>query len=69
VPAEIVIHVSGIRAGRAGRRFAKSTKDRAEWNVAFWDLPHQASPGRAPQVIARLVNPPTPPPAKRSGTK
>ena len=37
VPDELIIHLMGTRAGRAGRRFAKSTKEKAARNASFWD--------------------------------
>jgi len=41
VPGEIVIHLMGTRAGRAGRRFAKSTRAKAEQNSDFWGQAHK----------------------------
>ena len=36
-PREITVKVSGIRAGRSGKRFVKFTEEEARNNAAFWN--------------------------------
>ena len=37
-PAQLVVHLSGIRSGAVGIRHGKKTRDQANWNNSFWQI-------------------------------